>query len=139
MADDGPAPADDRAGDGEREQLVLEPDLASVAVARAFVRARCHALGMGEDSCDTAVLLTSETVTNAFTHGRSEARIRVLARPGGLLVEVADDNSRHPQRQDDDPDALDGRGLSIVDLLARSWGVRDDPYGKTVWFEVPAP
>lgn len=126
-------------GPGEDEELVLEPDLAAVAVARQFVRRRCHALGMDTDSCDTAVLLTSETVTNAFTHGRSEARIRLRRVPGGLLVEVADDNSRHPQRQADDPDALDGRGLSIIDLLARRWGVRDDPYGKTVWFEVPVP
>lgn len=132
MAGDSPATY-------EPDQLVLEPDLACVAVAREFVRTRCHALGMAADACDTAVLLTSETVTNAFIHGRSEARIRLLPRPGALLVEVEDDNSRHPQRQDEDPDALDGRGLSIVELLAHSWGVRDDAYGKTVWFEVPAP
>lgn len=35
-----------------------------------------------------------------------------------------------------DPDALDGRGLTIVDLLSSRWGVRDDRYGKTVWFEL---
>lgn len=134
MTEDGAR--NDGAGD---ELLVLEPDLSLVAVAREFVRQRCHALGMDPETCDTAVLLTSETVTNAFMHGRSEARVRLRALPGALLVEVADDNSRHPQRQDDDPDALDGRGLSIVDLLARRWGVRDDPYGKTVWFEVPTP
>lgn len=120
------------------ELLVLEPDLANVAVARDFVRRRCRALEMDPDACDAAVLLTSETVTNAFTHGRSEARIRLSRLPDALLVEVADDNSRHPQRQEDDPDALDGRGLSIVELLAARWGVRDDPYGKTVWFEVPS-
>ena len=121
------------------DELFLEPNLANVSAARRFVRTRCHALGMDVDACDTAVLLTSETVTNAFTHGRSEARIRLSAVPGALLVEVADDNSRHPKRQEDDPDALDGRGLAIVDLMSRRWGVRDDPYGKTVWFEVPAP
>jgi anti-sigma regulatory factor (Ser/Thr protein kinase) len=117
-------------------ELVLEPDLASVRSARGFVREHCHALGFAADDCDTAVLLASETVTNAFTHGRSEARIRVTATPGRLLVEVADDNSRHPQQQEQDPDALDGRGLSIIELLATHWGVRNDPYGKTVWFEV---
>ena len=28
------------------------------------------------------------------------------------------------------------RGIAIVAQLATSWGVRDDPYGKTVWFDV---
>lgn len=87
---------------------------------------------------DTAVLLTSETVTNAFTHGRSEARLVVTAHPDRVIVEVADDNSRHPRpaEPDADADALDGRGISILTMLAAGWGVRDDPYGKTVWFEV---
>ncbi len=120
-------------------ELALAPDLATVGRARAFVREHCRALGFDDEACDTAVLLTSETVTNAFIHGRSDVRIRVRATPGLLLVEVADDNSRHPQPQESDPDALDGRGLLIIELMATRWGVRDDPYGKTVWFEVRSP
>lgn len=116
--------------------LVLEPDLSLVQVARAFVRAHVAALGLDDDVRDAAVLLTSEAVTNAFTHGRSEARLQVVPLPGGMRIEVADDNSRHPQPQEEDADALDGRGLSIIDMLSTRWGVRDDPYGKTVWFEV---
>ena len=119
--------------------LVLAPHPAAVGSARAFVERHCRALGLSPDACDTAVLLTSETVTNAFIHGRSEARIRVSRQAGRLLVEVADDNSRHPQPTAQDADALDGRGLAIVELLAARWGVFDDPYGKTVWFEVDAP
>jgi anti-sigma regulatory factor (Ser/Thr protein kinase) len=118
--------------------LVLPPDLAAVSSARRFVKRHCQAIGFDEDACDTAVLLTSETVTNAFTHGRSEAKIRVNAVPGRLLVEVADENSRHPHRANQDDDALDGRGLAIVELLATRWGVVDEAYGKTVWFEVRA-
>src|SRR3954468_2644927 len=108
--------------------LVLSQDVAEVRKARAFVRAHCAALGFDAERCDAAVLLTSEAVTNAFIHGRSEARIRVTASPGRLHVEVADDNSRHPHRLDQDADALDGRGIAIVAQLATSWGVRDDPY-----------
>lgn len=118
--------------------LVLPQDLAAVSSARRFVKKHCQAIGFDDETCDTAVLLTSETVTNAFIHGRSEARIRVNAVPGRLLVEVADENSRHPQRAGQDNDALDGRGLAIVELLAARWGVVDDAYGKTVWFEVRA-
>jgi anti-sigma regulatory factor (Ser/Thr protein kinase) len=116
--------------------LVLPPDLTSVSSARRFVKRHCQAIGFDEETCDTAVLLTSETVTNAFIHGRSEAKIRVKAVPGRLLVEVADENSRHPLRAGQDDDALDGRGLAIVELLATRWGVVDEAYGKTVWFEV---
>jgi anti-sigma regulatory factor (Ser/Thr protein kinase) len=118
--------------------LVLPPDLDAVSSARRFVQRHCQAIGFDAESCDTAVLLTSETVTNAFIHGRSEAKIRVKAVPGRLLVEVADENSRHPQRANHDDDALDGRGLAIVELLADRWGVVDEAYGKTVWFEVRA-
>lgn len=104
--------------------------------ARAFVRQHCALLGFDAEACEAAILLTSEAVTNAFIHGRSEARIRITTPAGRLHVEVADDNSRHPQRLDQDADALDGRGMAIVQQLAARWGVRDDPYGKTVWFEV---
>lgn len=116
--------------------LVLAPDLAAVSRARGFVRTCCQAAGIEGDACDTAVLLTSETVTNAFVHGRSDARLAVTTGPGAVLVEVGDDNSRHPRHVDPDDHALDGRGLKIMTALAARWGVRDEIFGKTVWFEV---
>jgi anti-sigma regulatory factor (Ser/Thr protein kinase) len=118
--------------------LVLSPDPVAVRRARTFVRMCCEATGLDGEACDAAVLLTSETVTNAFTHGRSEARLSVTARPGVLLVEVSDDNSRHPFLADHDNDALDGRGLKILDVLAARWGVREERLGKVVWFEIAA-
>lgn len=124
------------AGGVESATLVVEPDPAAVRQARSFVRSHCRAAGIDADACENAVLLTSETVTNAFTHGRSEARITVTIGARAILVEVGDDNSRHPQRVEQDADALDGRGLAILEILAGSWGVRDDRYGKVVWFEI---
>lgn len=121
-----------------RRALVLAPDPAAVRHARQLVREVCRAAGVDDDTRDSAVLLTSETVTNAFTHGRSEARLLVEAGPGVVVVQVGDDNSRHPSPAARDPEALDGRGLEIVQLVAARWGVRDDDYGKTVWFEVRA-
>ena len=113
-------------------------DLGAVASARGFVRDRCRELGLDPDTVDTVELLTSEVVTNAILHGRSEARLRVSGGPGRLRVEVADENSRHPQPQEADPEALDGRGLAILEMLAARWGVGDRPAGKVVWFEVGA-
>ncbi len=118
--------------------LTLAPNAAAVRVARQFVETACATARTCEAVRDTAVLLASEVVTNAFTHGRSEARLAVTAVPDFVRVEVADDNSRHPRPVEQDADALDGRGMSIVELLSARWGVRDDLYGKTVWFELRA-
>ena len=120
--------------DGDGLVLVLAPDPAAVRAARRFVADRCSDGSAPEDLRDTAVLLVSELVTNAFSHGRSEARIRLSRTRGLLSVEVADDNSRHPGTVAEDADALDGRGLAILELLRDEWGVVDRPYGKTVWF-----
>ncbi len=116
--------------------VVLPLDVSSVRRARAFVHQHCQASGVADADCDTVALLTSETVTNAFIHGRSEARLRLVVRPDAVRVEVGDDNSRHPTRIERQDDALDGRGLDILDLLSTRWGVTDDIAGKVVWFEV---
>jgi hypothetical protein len=131
--DDEPMPPVRRRPD---VSMVLPLDVSGVRRARAFVRQHCQAAGVDDDVCDTMVLLTSETVTNAFIHGRSEARLRLLIRPDAVRIEVGDDNSRHPQRIERQDDALDGRGLDILDLLATRWGVVDDIAGKVVWFEL---
>lgn len=118
------------------EHLTLAPDPSAVATARQMVADLCRKAAIDDDLMDTAVLLTSETVTNAFTHGRSEARVNVVISPEKIRVEVGDDNSRHPHQVVRDHDALDGRGMTIVGILATAWGVTDDPYGKVVWFDV---
>ena len=116
--------------------LVLEPQLTSVRQARAFVQARCQSAGVGRDASDTAVLLTSEVVTNAVLHGRSPARLSVSIDPDTIRVDVTDDNSRHPTLAPRDDEALDGRGMNMVDALANAWGVSDEHLGKTVWFTI---
>jgi len=119
-----------------RSTMTLSRDAKSVAHARQFIKDACRDHGLTGDPCDTAVLLTSETVTNALLHGRSEARLSFSFLGSSLRVEVWDENSRHPERVPASEDALSGRGLGIVEMLASRWGVRDEPYGKTVWFEL---
>ena len=96
----------------------------------------CAEGGLSGDVTDTAQLLTSELVTNAVIHGRSTVTVTTVLDDGLLRVEVSDDNSRHPEVRPTDDRALDGRGMHIVALLAASWGVTDEPLGKTVWFEL---
>ena len=118
----------------EPEEHVVPPDLRNVRDARRVTDACCRRAGLDEDLTDTAVLLTSELVTNAIMHGRSEARLRVHATRAGVRVEVGDDNDRAPVLQPRDDDALTGRGLSLLELTATTWGVQEAPVGKVVWF-----
>lgn len=106
--------------------------------ARRLVAQACTAAALPPDACDSALLCTSELVTNAIVHGRSDVRLWIRTDSGWLRIEVGDDNSRHPHLQPADDGALDGRGLFIVDLLTTRWGVRDDSIGKVVWFELRA-
>lgn len=115
---------------------VFRPEPASVGAARRFVAGWCEAAAFSDDVCDTAVLLTSEVVTNAFTHGRSEAHVTAACTPQGIHVAVTDGNSRYPEVVAADPDALSGRGLTILAALASRWGVQEASFGKTVWFEL---
>ncbi len=108
----------------------------SVARARSFVRKLCDEAGLPSDLCDTAVLLTSETVTNAFRHASGPARLAVTAAAAGVLVEVGDDDPGLPRPRASDPEALSGRGLAILDLLASEWGSDLTPAGKVVWFRL---
>ena len=109
--------------------------------ARRVTGTLCRAACLDDDLCDTAVLLTSEVVTNAVLHGRSPSCLSVAASELGVRVEVEDDSSRWPvQRQQGDSAALDGRGILLLETIATSWGVLPGHAGgKVVWFEVNAP
>ncbi len=103
---------------------------------------RSAAAGLDDDVADTAVLLTSEVVTNALLHTRSgDVAVRAERTPRGLRVAVSDDDHGLPKRRLQAHGALDttGRGVVLLDLLSADWGVDQHPGdGKTVWFEVAA-
>src|SRR5207237_6639962 len=73
-------------GDVLRRGMVLAPQATAVRQARTLVKEACNAAGTDQVTCDAAVLLTSETVTNAFVHGRSEARLEIAARQESVHV-----------------------------------------------------
>jgi anti-sigma regulatory factor (Ser/Thr protein kinase) len=120
------------------ETVVLQAEATSAARARRFTRRVCAEVGLDLDTVYLAVLLTSETVTNAIVHGHSEVRLTVTADARHVRVEAGDDNSRHPVLQSQDSDALDGRGVALLEAAATKWGVVDEHYGKVVWFEICA-
>lgn len=119
--------------------IVLPADLAVVRRARGLVEDVCRAADIDDDTREAAVLLASETVTNAVVHARGEATLAVTTDAGVVRVEVGDTDARHPRTGGGDLQAPDGRGLEIVRLVARRWGVRSACPGKVVWFEVGTP
>jgi anti-sigma regulatory factor (Ser/Thr protein kinase) len=118
------------------EQVRLPADARSVSAARQAVLNACANVGLPAEFCDSMLLLTSETVTNAVLYGRSEIRLTVRAMPGGMRVEVGDDNSRLPMTRSHEPTALDGRGMHLIEALSSDWGVEPADVGKVVWFEL---
>jgi anti-sigma regulatory factor (Ser/Thr protein kinase) len=115
-------------------RVVLPATPVAARAARQVVAAQCSS--WDSDVVDTALLLTSELVTNAVIHGGSDVQLEVRIDGALLRVDVGDDSARLPRQRSADHNALDGRGLQIVDLLATRWGVYDEPLGKTVWFEL---
>ena len=117
----------------------FQPELSSPAAARAFVRSELEQQAVPEPPLETAVLLTSEIVSNALLHARTQVDLLLIMASSGVRVEVHDGNARQP-RPPATPaplDATTGRGLMMVEALAGRWGVDGTGDGKTVWFELP--
>jgi anti-sigma regulatory factor (Ser/Thr protein kinase) len=113
-----------------------------VSAARAFVSRTLGAHQIGTDK-DTAILLTSEIVTNAIAHTKSGTEggtvtIVVIGIPHGVLVEIIDDGSAGTPVVKGDLYAAEGHGLFLVQNLAAQWGYLRDPAGTTVWFHLAA-
>jgi anti-sigma regulatory factor (Ser/Thr protein kinase) len=113
-----------------------------VCAARSFVE---KALGGASPATDAAVLLVSETVTNAVLHSNSRRRggtvtITIIDVGGGTRVEVTDDGSEvSAPVVKGDGCVSGGHGLFLVQTLADQWGYLRDDAGTTVWFWLSGP
>lgn len=118
------------------------------SVARRYLRD--IGADWNEDVLESALLATSELVTNANIHGGDTVMLAVFTSSQTVRVEVHDSGqtpacwlvsgtpgpgSPSCPRPDDDL-SLGGRGLHIVDALSTRWGVTQQPPGKVVWFEL---
>ncbi|MFJ3900815.1 SpoIIE family protein phosphatase [Streptomyces sp. NPDC090025] len=112
----------------------LEPEDAAPGRARRLAR-RALARWDLEDLTDSVELLISEVVTNAVRYAERPVTLRLL-RTDVLRCEVGDDSPQLPrQRRARDTDE-GGRGLFLVNRLARRWGATRLSGGKVVWFEL---
>jgi anti-sigma regulatory factor (Ser/Thr protein kinase) len=139
----------------------LTPNRRAAAEAREHIRAAISAWRIPVDM-DVAVLLASELVTNAITHGQPANGRRepgdsgpaagrpVSAEPimlsircyrGELRVEVHDRSGATPPPSPEHAPAESetGRGLMLVAALAAKWGYYRTPAGKAVFFTLIPP
>jgi len=93
----------------------------------------------GSPLTGTAILLTSELVTNALAHSLSRTagsfEVIVWYDAAAVLVAVVDDGSdENPAMVAVDLDSESGRGLGLVAAMADRWGHAGGPSGRAVWF-----
>lgn len=109
----------------------------SVRASRSFVVAALHRLE-ADDLVHDATLIVSELATNAVRHARSPFRVSVSELGGLVCISVKDVGDGHaalPATAADD-EAVEGRGMAIIDALAHRWGYSALDDGKVVWAQL---
>ncbi|KES03877.1 serine/threonine protein phosphatase [Streptomyces toyocaensis] len=112
----------------------LEPEDAAPGRARRLARRALSRWGM-EELSDSVELLVSEVVTNAVRYATRPVTLRLL-RTDVLRCEVGDDVPQLPRIRQARATDEGGRGLYLVNRLARRWGATRLSTGKVVWFEL---
>jgi hypothetical protein len=121
-----------------RNQIALACNRFSPRRARSWLRDQLAEWGVQDPA--PAELVSTELVDNAIIHARSASVLRLDLRPDTLSVAVLDDDASPPRLIPLGERVNGGRGLVIVDRLARVWGTspRAGP-GKVVWAVLPRP
>jgi anti-sigma regulatory factor (Ser/Thr protein kinase) len=104
-----------------------------VRSARASVRDLCHEHNVSGARCDDAQLAVSELLGNALRHGQPPVELEVTWADEGVMVSVADGQPLLSRGGLAASTAESGRGLQMVQAVARSWGCDATPGGKRVW------
>ncbi|PWK80815.1 anti-sigma regulatory factor (Ser/Thr protein kinase) [Lentzea atacamensis] len=124
--DDNPRPA----------VLDLDRQVSGLAAVRRWTRdALC---GVTADELEDIVLVVNELVSNAFDHGSAPRQMRVhrSMEPCFVRVEIDDGSAEVPTLGTSRLDGDRGRGMLLVNRLAKDWGVTPRSDGKTVWAEI---
>jgi anti-sigma regulatory factor (Ser/Thr protein kinase) len=117
----------------EQAQTFLPvPD--SIVGVRRFV-AGALALTYPQKLVSEALLVASELATNAVRHAGGPFRAVIVPGDGYLRLEFHDTSPANPRLRLALTSEVDGRGLVIVDRLARRWGVDEATGRKVVWAE----
>ncbi|MBY8887272.1 ATP-binding protein [Streptomyces sp. PTM05] len=112
-------------------ETVFAPEQSRVADMRHLSESFLELWRVPGSLAESVVLVVSELVTNSIEHGWGDVGVRVRCEQASLTVEVTDSNPAPARLRVADDDALDGRGLLLVQVVADAWGVSRD--GTTTW------
>lgn len=135
-------------------------ELTLAATPNAVAWARRHTVDIlqrwrfPDEGIEVARLLVSELATNAIQHAHPAKTHEAVAHfvdigtivlmlwptNGGIILAVSDPDPRPPAPRTSDASATGGRGLVLIQAMAKRWGytpTQTHP-GKIVWVEVPA-
>jgi anti-sigma regulatory factor (Ser/Thr protein kinase) len=114
--------ASDRESVAER-RLQLRRHPRAAAEARRFVELYLRE-AENPETRESAVLVSSELVTNAIQHGQGTIELRLKRLGKFLRIEVVDEgHEQAPAVRQEAAGETGGWGLRIVDQLAVQWGV----------------
>jgi anti-sigma regulatory factor (Ser/Thr protein kinase) len=82
------------------------------------------------------VLVVGELAANAVRHAHSAFTLSLYLLDDTVTVEVTDSSPATALMVRAPWNSTSGRGLMIVDKLAKLWGSRPAGCGKTVWAEI---
>jgi anti-sigma regulatory factor (Ser/Thr protein kinase) len=111
----------------------------SVTAARRFVTAILR--DEPPELLQTAELLVSELASNCVRHTDSDFEVAVVRDEAEIRIAATDWGAGRPVMRALDPLAASGRGLPIIDMMSRTWGIEAAPppeSGKTVWLTLTA-
>ncbi|GAA4575169.1 ATP-binding protein [Micromonospora coerulea] len=111
----------------------LPPAAGSAREARALVTDGCDRWGVPE-LAEPASIAVTEMVNNVVAHAGTPLTVRVAPQGSALHLAVRDHSRRLPVYAGLAPlTSTGGRGLLLIDTVARRWGSTVLPDGKVVW------
>lgn len=114
--------------------LVLRDEPAEASRVRRWVADQLLAAGLDELR-DDVELAVGELVANALRHAGLPAEVVLHVATRRVRVEVRDRNPLSPVPGRRGTESMTGRGLRLVQAVARAWGVDRHEGGKAVWAE----
>jgi anti-sigma regulatory factor (Ser/Thr protein kinase) len=116
---------------------LVAPEPRAVPDARHFASRTLTEWGVDQARVNNALLCLNELVTNAIIHTSAGCELRLVLDQDVLTTSVRDAGSHvvvDASRVRQDPLAVHGRGLQLVDAFSSRWGSTLDAGGMTVWF-----
>ncbi|MCM0677961.1 ATP-binding protein [Micromonospora phytophila] len=111
----------------------LAPTVGAARQARQLVTDGCHRWGVVE-LAEPGCIAVTEMVNNVVAHARTAMTVRLAPRDSTLHLAVRDHSPRQPAFAGLAPlNSAGGRGLLLIDTVARRWGSTRVPDGKVVW------